>query len=62
MHSRQKVRRKGVSELKKQRWRKTKGKKCDWCGKKVDTKGIYGTNNWTHKNKILYYCYECIDY
>jgi hypothetical protein len=48
--------------MKKQRWRFTKYKKCEWCENKIDFSRVYGTNNWTYKNKTLYYCYDCIDY
>lgn len=48
--------------MKKQRWRKTKVKICYLCDKKVNTKIVYGQNDWRHKNKILYWCNDCIDY
>lgn len=48
--------------MKKQRWRFTKIKKCDWCGNKINVNIYFGINDWKHKNKIIYYCHECIDY
>ena len=46
--------------MKKQRWRKTKIKICHDCGKVVDTSLVHGRDDWSHKNKILYSCHDCM--
>ncbi|MGR5875600.1 hypothetical protein ACT7DH_27800 [Bacillus pacificus] len=42
--------------MKKQRWRKTKVKTCYLCDKKLNINQIRGINDWSYKNKILYWC------
>lgn len=48
--------------MKKQRWRKTKVKTCYLCDKKLNINQIRGINDWSYKNKILYWCEDCVEY
>jgi len=48
--------------MKKQRWRKTKVMKCSWCSNKIDTSKVYGVDDWSYQNKIVYWCHDCMNH